>query len=201
LYDTSRRDWLDEELALLRVLCDMAADYVAHASSLRRTRLATDELHDAQDRRIIIEQAEGMIAAPQNISVGEAFAIRHQHKLNHGASTQYVAEAIVTLELRPLAKSRIHPVCERVPGTVRAKTSTTALRAEKRSDVADGAKRTVDRNDLMRAVSELGQALGDDLPTSDVLAYLVGRVKPPSVLAMPASGWRTPINSLLCRQR
>ena len=37
LYDTSRRDWLDEELALLHVLCDMAADYIAHASSLRRS--------------------------------------------------------------------------------------------------------------------------------------------------------------------
>jgi hypothetical protein len=169
LYDTSERDWLDEELALLRVLCDMAADYVAHASSLRRTRLATDGLYDAQDRRIIIEQAEYIIAARQNISGGEAFAVIHQHALNHGTSTQNVAEAIATLGLRPLAKSRIQPVCERIPGTVRTKTSTTALRAEKRSDVADGAKRTVDRNDLMRAVSELGQALGHDLPTSDLL--------------------------------
>ncbi len=197
----SRRDWLDEELALLHVLCDMAADHIAHASSLRRTRLATEELHDAQDRRIIIEHAKGMIAARQNISVDEAFAVIHQHALNHVASTQNVAEAIVTLELRPLAKSRIQQVCERIPGTVRAKTSTTALRAAKRSDVADGAKRTVDRNDLMRAFSELGQALGHDLPTSDVLGYLVGQVETAVSVGHADSGWRTPISSLLYRQR
>ena len=101
LYDVCPRDWLDEEMTWFRVLCDLAAGHVARAMKLERTRRVAEQLRDALDAQIIIEQAKGVIAADRHVSVDEAFAVLQRHAIGRGASPQQVAKAIVSLGLRP----------------------------------------------------------------------------------------------------
>jgi AmiR/NasT family two-component response regulator len=87
-----------------RVLGDMAASYVANASDLEQSRRTTEQLREALESRIIIEQAKGMLASEYRISVDQAFVVLRDHSRRHGASLRGVAEAVVTLGLRPPRK-------------------------------------------------------------------------------------------------
>jgi GAF domain-containing protein len=101
IYNSEPRDWRDSEVRVAQVLCDMAASYVSNASDLDQARRTTEQLQEALESRIIVEQAKGALAAEQRISVDEAFHILRDHSRRHGASLRSVAEAVVNLGLRP----------------------------------------------------------------------------------------------------
>jgi len=79
----------------------MATAYVAHASALQQSRRLTEQLQEALDTRIVIEQAKGMLAAERKISVDDAFEVLRAHARPHHASLRSVADAVVNLGLRP----------------------------------------------------------------------------------------------------
>lgn len=101
LYATARRDWPTDDVVLARVLADMATCYVAHASELERSRRTVEQLREALESRVVIEQAKGMLAAERRISVNEAFELIRGHARSHSASLRAVGEGIVNLGLRP----------------------------------------------------------------------------------------------------
>jgi GAF domain-containing protein len=100
LYSTARRDWLADDVVLAQVLADMATCYIAHASELERSRRTVEQLQEALESRVVIEQAKGMLAAERSISVNEAFELIRSHARSHSASLRAVGEAIVNLGLR-----------------------------------------------------------------------------------------------------
>lgn len=101
IYNLEAREWRDGEIRVARVLCDMAASYVANASALNQAQRTTEQLQEALESRIIIEQAKGVLAAEQRITIDEAFVVLRRHSRNHGVSLRAVAHAVVTLGLRP----------------------------------------------------------------------------------------------------
>jgi GAF domain-containing protein len=101
LYDSSRRDWSREEVAVAALLADMATGYVANASRLHQARHTAEQLQIALDSRVLIEQAKGMVAAERNIPVDQAFEILRDHSRRHNTPLRSVAEAVVNLRLRP----------------------------------------------------------------------------------------------------
>lgn len=101
LYSYDEREWSDAEIRVAQVLCDMAASYVVNASELDEARRVAEQLREALESRIIIEQAKGALAAEQRISVEEAFVVLRSHARSHGASLRSVAQAVVQLGLRP----------------------------------------------------------------------------------------------------
>ena len=101
IYSTIRRDWSEEDLDAARVLADMATSYVINASKLARQRRISEQLREALDSRVIIEQAKGVLAAERGISIDEAFQRLRRHARNHRAPLRTVAEAVVHLGLRP----------------------------------------------------------------------------------------------------
>lgn len=101
IYSLAERDWQDSDVRVARVLCDMAASYVSNASDLDQAHRTTEQLKEALESRIIIEQAKGVLAAEQRITVEEAFVVLREHSRGHGASLRAVAHAVVTLGLRP----------------------------------------------------------------------------------------------------
>ena len=101
IYAAEPRQWLDGDVRAAQVLTDMAASYVANASDLQQERRTTEQLREALESRIIIEQAKGMLASEYRISVDHAFAVLRDHSRRHGASLRGVAQAVVTLGLRP----------------------------------------------------------------------------------------------------
>jgi ANTAR domain/GAF domain len=101
LYSALRRDWSAGDLRAAGVLADMATGYLVQAWELERQCRVIGQLQQALDSRIVIEQAKGVLAAERRISVDEAFEVLRRHARSHAVSLRSVAEAVVSLGLRP----------------------------------------------------------------------------------------------------
>jgi hypothetical protein len=101
LYDDRPHEWTEEELTATRIFADIATGYVLGASELQRERRTVEQLQQALDSRIVIEQAKGILSADEKITLDEAFARLRRHANNHNATLRSVAEAVVHLGLRP----------------------------------------------------------------------------------------------------
>ncbi len=86
--DMGQQTWNSLVIALAR---EVLGHQQAHA--------AAAQLQHALTSRIVIEQAKGMIAAREGISVGQAFARLRQHARQHSATLHEVARAVVEVGL------------------------------------------------------------------------------------------------------
>ncbi len=65
----------------------------------QQARTTAEQLQQALTSRIVIEQAKGMIAAREGISIDQAFARLRRHARRHSANIHEVARAVVELGL------------------------------------------------------------------------------------------------------
>lgn len=100
-YHTAPVLWGEPEVATCRMLADLATSYVLNASELDRQRRTNEQLQEALDSRIIIEQAKGMIAAVHGVNVDVAFVLLRRYARNHRTSLRDVARDVVNSGLRP----------------------------------------------------------------------------------------------------
>lgn len=101
IYSAEPREWHDTDVKVACILADMAASYVANASALEESRRTTEQLREALESRIIIEQAKGVLANELRCTVDQAFVVLREHARRNGASLRQVAHAVVHLGLRP----------------------------------------------------------------------------------------------------
>jgi GAF domain-containing protein len=101
VYSAEPREWPDEEVSAARVLADMAASYVVNASELAESRRTTEQLREALESRIVIEQAKGILANELGCTVDQAFVVLRNHARRNSAGLRSVAHAVVHLGLRP----------------------------------------------------------------------------------------------------
>lgn len=101
LYHDHPHDWTDDELEVAELLAYMATAYVANAARLDQVRHTAEQLQEALDSRVIIEQAKGILAGERGITVDEAFAVLRSHARTNNVSLRAVANAVVNLRLRP----------------------------------------------------------------------------------------------------
>lgn len=106
VYSGEPRQWRDNDIRIARVLTDMAASFVANASELEASQRTAQQLREALDSRVVIEQAKGIISVDQRCSIDEAFGILRSHSRRHNVGLRAVAEAVVQLGLRPEAQRR-----------------------------------------------------------------------------------------------
>jgi PAS domain S-box-containing protein len=76
------------------------APSVVPAADLERSHRYAQQLQRALDSRIVIEQAKGMLASHNDISVDEAFDLLRQHARRNNSDIHRVAHAVVRLGLR-----------------------------------------------------------------------------------------------------
>lgn len=101
IYATEARQWSDDDIATAQVLADMATSYLVNASELEKSRRTAEQLQEALQSRIVIEQAKGVLSAERRIPIDEAFEALRAHARSHSANLRAVAEAVVNLGLRP----------------------------------------------------------------------------------------------------
>jgi GAF domain-containing protein len=101
LYNHQVRQWSDDDLAAARVLADMATSYIINASELEQAQRTTEQLQEALDSRLVIEQAKGILAADGRLGIDQAYQVLRRHARSHNASLRSVADAVVNLGLRP----------------------------------------------------------------------------------------------------
>ena len=75
LYRDEPHRWTREELEVGQLLANMGAGYIANLRELTNTRRLVDQLQEALDSRIVLEQAKGLIAARRNMDMGGAFEV------------------------------------------------------------------------------------------------------------------------------
>ena len=100
LYSPEPRNWSDEDLAVAGALADVATSYVVNASKLRQQQQLSEQLQGALESRIVIEQAKGITAYKNGVSIDEAYQLIRRHARNNNASLRVVAEAIVAVGLQ-----------------------------------------------------------------------------------------------------
>jgi len=100
LYADGPRDWSKEDLDVAVAMAAMATGYLVNASKLHQQEQLNEQLQQALGSRVIIEQAKGVIASTNGVSVDEAFLRIRRHARSHNAAVRAVAEAIVNVGLR-----------------------------------------------------------------------------------------------------
>ena len=100
LYSPEPRRWTDEDIFVARVLADVATRYVVNASKLRQQEQLSEQLQHALQSRVIIEQAKGITAQQNSVTVDQAYQLMRRHARNNNASLRLVAEAIVAVGLQ-----------------------------------------------------------------------------------------------------
>lgn len=95
-----RPDGLDPEgQALAQALADMATIGIMHERISREQTLVADQLQNALNSRITIEQAKGVIAEQAGVDMGEAFLAVRTYARNANLKLTDVATAIVERQL------------------------------------------------------------------------------------------------------
>ena len=100
-YSRPPRGWDHDDLAAAQVLADMATSYVLHAVELRRAAAVRDQLQQALDSRIVIEQAKGILAERHGTDVDAAFGVLRRRARDSGTKLHDVCRAVIdgSLEL------------------------------------------------------------------------------------------------------
>ena len=100
LYHRDQRDWTEEDLETARLLAGAATAYVLNTSRLQRAERVAEQLQEALDSRVVIEQAKGVLHVANDISIDAAFTLLRDHARRHQAPLRSVANAVVNLGLR-----------------------------------------------------------------------------------------------------
>lgn len=101
LYAGEPREWPEEDVAAATALADMATGYLVNASKLRQQEQLAEQLQSALDSRVVIEQAKGMVAAAEGITVDEAFERIRRYARDRNLVLRVVAGQVVSEGLRP----------------------------------------------------------------------------------------------------
>jgi GAF domain-containing protein len=99
LYSSAPRAWSDESIAVAQVMADVATSYLVNASKLRQQQQLSEQLQEALESRVVIEQAKGIIAYQHSFTVDQAYQRMRAHARNNNASLRVVAEAVVAVGL------------------------------------------------------------------------------------------------------
>ena len=99
LYAAGPREWSDEDIAVAGVLAEVATSYVVNASKLRQQEQLSEQLQHALESRVVIEQAKGITAQQNSVTIDQAYQLMRGHARNNNACLRTVPEAIVAVGL------------------------------------------------------------------------------------------------------
>jgi transcriptional regulator with GAF, ATPase, and Fis domain len=86
---------------LAQALADVATIGVLQQRSLHRSHVLSEQLQSALSSRIAIEQAKGILAERNNLTMDEAFNALRRHARDHNLKLTDVATSVVTAGLDP----------------------------------------------------------------------------------------------------
>jgi GAF domain-containing protein len=93
----SKRGALSErDASVAQALTDIATIGILHERVVREGAILAEQLHNALDSRIFIEQAKGMIAHSRSLTMDDAFTVLRSHARNNNLTIRSVAEGIST---------------------------------------------------------------------------------------------------------
>lgn len=101
LYFASPLTWRADDAATAARFADLVATQLEHAARHSAQDVLIGQLREALERRVVIEQAKGIIAAKRSVGVETAFEIMRKYARDRNASVHVVASSVVKLGLLP----------------------------------------------------------------------------------------------------
>lgn len=95
LFNSERREMVHADIEAGQALADVATIAILHHRAAEEAQILNEQLHYALNSRIVIEQAKGMIAEREGVSVDRAFAKLRNHARNHNLRLVDVAHAVI----------------------------------------------------------------------------------------------------------
>ena len=114
LFRTEEGVLSDEDVILAQGLADVATIALLQHQTALDARMLNDQLSNALNSRIIIEQAKGIVGQATNCNMDEAFDRLRAHSRNHNLRLTDVARSLVTGELSPEELDAPRPHSSRV---------------------------------------------------------------------------------------
>ena len=91
----------DRDKKLARALADVATVALVSDRTISARQVLADQLQEALNSRVLLEQAKGMLAQQAGVSVEEAFAVMRTHARRSGRGLRDVAADVVQGRGRP----------------------------------------------------------------------------------------------------
>jgi GAF domain-containing protein len=94
---------------LAQAFADVATIGILHQRSAHRSALVAEQLQQALNSRVVIEQAKGVLAERDSLEMGAAFQLLRRHARDHNLKLTDVAYAVVRGELHPTMPATRQP--------------------------------------------------------------------------------------------
>jgi GAF domain-containing protein len=78
-----------------QALADVATIAILQHRATLEAQVLNEQLHNALNSRIVIEQAKGMVAEHEHLDLDHAFKLLRQHARNHNRRLSEVADAVI----------------------------------------------------------------------------------------------------------
>lgn len=101
LFDAGGQDLPDSDLRLAQALADVATIAILQQRNLTRTSLLAEQLQQALNTRIVVEQAKGVLAEYSGADMGAAFDALREYSRANRLKLGVVARSLVTRDLEP----------------------------------------------------------------------------------------------------
>ena len=104
MYAAEPREWSEDDIAVACVLADVATSYVINASKIRQQQQLSEQLQQALESRVVIEQAKGITAQLRRVTVDQAYLLMRGHARSNNASMR-VVRAMARALIKALASN------------------------------------------------------------------------------------------------
>ncbi|WP_349898244.1 GAF and ANTAR domain-containing protein [Parafrigoribacterium soli] len=98
-----------EDATAAQAFADVATIGILHERTVRESTVLADQLQAALDRRIVIEQAKGVVAFTQKVPIDEAFTLIRNYARAHQLPVSHVAARLVDMSLSIDGESDANP--------------------------------------------------------------------------------------------
>jgi hypothetical protein len=99
LYSTRSPGLSGQTVELGQALADVATIGILHERAFRRKEMVTEQLQNALNRRVTIEQAKGVLAERLHLTIEEAFALLRAYSRDRNLKLADTARAVIEGEL------------------------------------------------------------------------------------------------------
>jgi GAF domain-containing protein len=89
-----------EDISVAQALADVATIGILQERTVRSANLVAEQLQHALDSRILIEQAKGVLASSEGMTMDEAFSAMRTHARNGSITLRQVAEDVIARRLK-----------------------------------------------------------------------------------------------------
>src|SRR3954471_13076889 len=92
-----------DEMRLAQAFADIATIGILQQRSVHRSSVLAEQLQQALNSRVIIEQAKGILAERNSVAMGAAFLALRKYSRDHNMKLSEVAERVVQGDINPAA--------------------------------------------------------------------------------------------------